>query len=79
MTVFEPFATQALFFEVISAFGTTGLSMGITPDLSVFGRFILVITMFIGRIGILALLLMFKPKHQKALGKEYPEVDIIVG
>lgn len=40
-------------FEVVSAFGTVGLSLGVTADLSVWGKFWIVITMIIGRVGIL--------------------------
>lgn len=40
-----------LFFETVSAFGTNGLSTGITPELSIPGRLVLILTMFIGRIG----------------------------
>lgn len=41
-------------FEVVSAFGTVGLSRGITPNLTNFGKLIIIITMFIGRVGPLA-------------------------
>lgn len=41
-------------FEVVSAFGTVGLSRGITSNLTNFGKLIIIITMFIGRIGPLA-------------------------
>ena len=44
-----------LLFESVSAFGTVGLSTGLTPDLSRWGHLILIITMFIGRIGPLTL------------------------
>jgi trk system potassium uptake protein TrkH len=40
-----------LFFESVSAFGTVGLSSGITPQLSDWGHLILVVAMFVGRIG----------------------------
>lgn len=40
-------------FEVVSAFGTVGLSLGVTADLSVWGKFWVVMTMIIGRVGIL--------------------------
>lgn len=44
-------------FEVISAFGTVGLSTGLTSGLSAFGKFILIVTMFIGRVGPLTITL----------------------
>jgi len=72
------YGVKALFFELSSAFGTTGLSLGVTPNLSTVGKIVLIITMFIGRIGILALLLMFKGDRSEPNIK-YPEIDIIVG
>ncbi|MBM7605127.1 trk system potassium uptake protein TrkH [Metabacillus crassostreae] len=45
----------AILFEATSAFGTVGLSMGLTPDLSAWGKIIITITMFIGRLGPLTL------------------------
>ena len=44
-----------ILFEVTSAFGTVGLSTGITPDLGVAGKLILILTMFIGRLGALTI------------------------
>ncbi len=44
---------EAIFFEAISALGTVGLTMGLTDDLSVMGKFIIIILMFMGRVGIL--------------------------
>ena len=43
----------AYFFETVSAFGTVGLSMGITPDLSLWGKCWIILTMIIGRVGVL--------------------------
>ena len=40
-----------LLFEVVSAFGLVGLSTGITPDLSVIGKFIIIVSMFVGRLA----------------------------
>ncbi|WP_299905212.1 TrkH family potassium uptake protein [uncultured Paracoccus sp.] len=42
-------------FEVASAFGTTGLSRGVTPELSEFGRVVIMVVMFLGRVGPLTL------------------------
>jgi trk system potassium uptake protein TrkH len=43
-----------LMFEAVSAFGTVGLSMGATPELSAAGRLVVVVLMFVGRVGPLA-------------------------
>ena len=69
---------KEIFFELASAFGTTGLSLGITGDLTIVGKLVLIIIMFIGRVGVLALLLMFKGNRQPSSIK-YPEIDMIVG
>lgn len=79
MTALEPHDFLSLFFEVVSAFGTTGLSMGVTALLRTSSKILLILMMFIGRIGILALLLMFKPEVKKRGHVEYPEANIIVG
>lgn len=42
---------MAVQFEVLSAWGTVGLTTGIIPDLSPLGRFIIILVMYIGRIG----------------------------
>ncbi len=47
---------RALAFEAFSAYGTVGLSLGITPELSYGGKIVLSITMFVGRVGMLTLL-----------------------
>lgn len=66
-------------FEAISAFGTVGLSTGITPSLNVFGKFIIIITMFIGRVGpISAALSIYSLKNGK-IAYKYPEGKITVG
>ncbi len=78
MSYTEPFGFQEIFFEITSAFGTTGLSLGITSSLTTVGKIVLIVTMFIGRIGILALLLIFKGDRVSSSIK-YPEIDMIVG
>lgn len=47
-------------FEVFSAIGTVGLSLGITPDLHVASQMILALLMYLGRVGCLTFMLMFK-------------------
>ena len=65
-------------FEVASAFGTTGLSIGVTNQLSDVSKLIIISTMYAGRVGVLtfAMVLMQKP----ATGKiKYPEGKIMIG
>jgi len=52
-------------FEVISSVSTTGLSMGITPALNEFGKLILMLCMFIGRIGAITIVLSLNIKTRK--------------
>jgi trk system potassium uptake protein TrkH len=68
----------ALLFEIISALGNTGLSMGITSQLSELGKIILSATMFIGRVGPLTMgLAMLGCLNQSRY--RYPEENIFVG
>lgn len=79
MTLAEPhFSLVSLLFEVISAFGTVGLSMGITPYLSDYSKMIITVTMFVGRIGTLTLAIAFL---KKAVFSDYtyPKADIMIG
>ena len=76
--IIETLSFKEIAFEVLSAFGTTGLSLGITSELSVISRALLVLTMFVGRVSLISLLLMFKPKGGSS-SVRYPEMDIIVG
>ena len=75
----DKFSLQAIIFEVTSAFGTCGLSLGITPDLSNFSKIMIIILMFIGRIGLLTLLNLFHKDKQRTLKVRYPEEKIIIG
>jgi len=67
-------------FEAISAFGTVGLSLGITTELSVIGKIVVAITMFFGRVGPLTIFLALAQRRQKNMGTlRYPEEKIIIG
>ncbi|MFC4321663.1 TrkH family potassium uptake protein [Litchfieldia salsa] len=74
----EPFSTIAILFEVTSAFGTTGLSMGITPELSTLGKEIIIALMFIGRIGILSFIFLIN-RGDNEVKYHYPKERIIIG
>lgn len=67
-----------ILFEVVSAFATLGLSLGITPYLSIIGKIFIIITMIIGRIGALTLVLAFYKKHEVP-DFSYPEERILLG
>ncbi len=65
-------------FEATSAFSTTGMSMGLTPDLSPAGKIIVAITMFVGRLG--PLTLAFALSQKKTTSKiGYPEDNVLIG
>lgn len=65
-------------FETTSAFGTVGLSTGITPTLSAFGKLLIIITMFVGRVGPLTLALAVAMQKEAVIYK-YPEERVMVG
>lgn len=68
----------AIFFEVVSAFGTVGLSTGITGQLSPLNQFVIIITMYIGRVGILMLISALVGETRPS-SVEYPEANLLVG
>lgn len=78
LTFESEFEMRQLLFETVSAFGTVGLSMGITPELSTLSKLIVSLTMFIGRIGPLTLLIALSKKESRAVFK-YPEEHIMIG
>ncbi len=71
--------TQAMF-ECISALSTVGLSLGITPILSVGSKLIITILMFVGRVGALTLTLAIASRPNSAINDiEYPDAKIMIG
>ncbi len=66
-----------LLFEVVSAFGTVGLSTGITPELSVAGKAVIILVMFIGRVGIITLLSMWVNRVEPRA--RYSEEEVSIG
>lgn len=77
LTVTEKISFLPLAFEVVSAFGTVGLSMGITSQISDIGEVLLCMVMFIGRIGPLTLFfILMKPKN---VHYRYPYDQVFTG
>lgn len=78
LSLTETFPIENIMFEALSALSTVGLSTGITPDLSIAGRIIIIITMFIGRLGPLALM-AFLVRRQQVSEIDYPHESVRLG
>ena len=78
LTITESAPFLWLLFEVVSAFATVGLSLGVTPELSDIGKFVITTTMYIGRVGPLtlfsALMLRSSVPHYR-----YAEEQVLIG
>jgi trk system potassium uptake protein TrkH len=78
LSLLEPeFTFLQLFFESTSAFGTVGLSTGITPELGIFSKLIIILTMFIGRLGPITIACMWSYKPPSSVS--YSEESITIG
>lgn len=77
LSLVEDHAFMDLLFEEVSAFATVGLSRGITGDLTSWGKFIIVVSMFVGRVGILTFMGAFA-RHVDTRNYKYPEENIMV-
>ena len=78
LTVSESFTFLQILFEAFSAFGTVGLSTGITPETTPVGRVILILTMFAGRLGPLTLVLALAARERRTV-YHWPEEAIKIG
>ncbi len=78
LSITEDFALGEVLFETVSAFGTVGLSTGITPNLSSAGKIILVFTMFAGRVGLVSMTLSLSRSFVENVIK-YPKGEVLIG
>jgi trk system potassium uptake protein TrkH len=78
LTITESGTFLDILFETVSAFGTVGLSTGVTPTLSKIGRVLITFTMFAGRVGPLTFAVAFAEKQRKGI-YHYPTEDVMVG
>lgn len=69
---------EYLLYEVISAFGTVGLTLGLTVNLTTIGKIMIALTMYCGRVGPMTLFLALT-NRKKNRGIRYPEGKILVG
>ncbi len=78
LLIFNPdFSLIQIAFEVFSAYSTVGLSMGITDALSENGKYVIIFVMFIGRIGLLNLMIgLLRSMNQSAY--QYPEENVMI-
>lgn len=77
-TLYNNLGFEYLVTEVISALGAVGISLGMTPHLTLPGKMIIIILMLIGRVGILTFLWsILGEKRESRIN--YPEIDLLVG
>jgi len=78
LTISENFNFLDILFETVSAFGTVGLTRGITPYLSDFGKMVIIIVMFLGRVGMFTVAITVRDS-QTPVHYKFPENNIMVG
>ncbi len=69
----------SVLFEAVSAFGTVGLSTGLTPELSLAGRLALTVVMFVGRVGPLTMAVALAQRKAQRAPIHYPEDRVMIG
>ncbi len=75
-------SSTSIMFEMFSAFNTVGLSIGLSSQLTSAGKIIVILAMYLGRVGVLTLISAFTHRNdntKKQIGIKYPEVKITVG
>lgn len=79
LLVIQPLPVQDVVFEVFSALGTVGMSAGTTRELYNASKAIILLLMYVGRVGSLTLLTAFTERAGRAAGWKYPQEKIIIG
>ncbi|MGC8765330.1 MAG: TrkH family potassium uptake protein [Brevinematia bacterium] len=78
LSIQPDFGLARVLFEVVSAFGTVGLSTGITPDLSALSKVLIITTMFLGRVGTVTVIFSLGLNPKQVLSRT-PEEKVITG
>ncbi len=77
-TIPAEFGIEYILMEVVSCFATVGLTMGLTPNLTAIGKLLLILVMFIGRVGLMTFLWSFgSPKKESSI--HLPEGKLMIG
>lgn len=79
LSITEDADFMTILFEAISAFGTVGLSLGLTGELSAIGKIVITVTMYIGRIGPLTLFMALGQRRQVQTAISYPDEEVMIG
>jgi trk system potassium uptake protein TrkH len=77
LTITESASLEVIAFEAFSALGTVGLSLGLTPELSEVGRWIIICAMFLGRLGPLTFVVLLVETSEPEY--RYPEEQLLIG
>ena len=77
MLVFDHGTFMDSCYECVSALATVGLTKGLTPNLTIAGKVIIIITMYLGRVGPISMAIGFSQKNKKKMVM-YPEQDLIL-
>ena len=78
LTVFQPEADlETLLFEAVSAFATVGLTLGITPDLTIGSKIVIIALMYLGRVGVMTIIASFARRMEDPV--RYIEENILIG
>lgn len=73
----QDFTLEEIMFEVISALGTVGLSLGITPSLNIFSKIIIALLMYGGKVGVLSVVAVLAEKREPSpLSRPYEKIII---
>lgn len=79
LLITEDFLPLNILFEIVSAFGTVGLSTGITPKLSYLGRIVIILVMYLGRVGLVVFGLSFLYPLRRKAHIELPYGEVSIG
>ncbi|WP_040471972.1 TrkH family potassium uptake protein [Lentilactobacillus kisonensis] len=75
----KTYGLEYILFDVVSAFGTTGLTLGLTPNLSFIGKLIFAVLMFMGRVGVFTVMYSLLTSKRPEDAFRYPEENVMIG